>query len=217
MMAGIARVFTYASSPVDAELPYEAKACREFKRDNHMLHLMAKIGLENNGSDGEIMLEGNEYNLQQMWHLGYHDEHGYESETNFGRYIGKMQWWFPYVGFDYHYKKEGMHHKNIFGDDKYNLLGQASNKNNRKTFDAGIQYTLPMLVVVDGRIDGDGKIRFQLSRDDVPLTNRLRFNFMVNTDKEYAVGFRYVVRKWLALSSHYDSDMGLGPGVTLIY
>ena len=46
-------------------------------------------------------------NLQQMWHLGYHDEHGYESETNFGRYIGRMQWLFPYIGFDYHYKKEG--------------------------------------------------------------------------------------------------------------
>ena len=110
-----------------------------------------------------------------------------------------------------------MHHKNIFGDDKYNLLGQLSNKNNRKTFVAGVQYTLPMLLIADGRIDGNGKFRFQLSREDVPLTNRLRFNFMINTDKEYAAGFRYIIRKWFALSTHYDSDMGLGAGVTLIY
>jgi hypothetical protein len=129
----------------------------------------------------------------------------------------RMQWLFPYIGFDYHYKKGGMHHKNIFGDNKYNLLGQLSNKNNRKTLVAGVQYTLPMLLVADGRIDGNGKFRFQLSREDVPLTNRLRFNFMINTDKEFAAGFRFIVRKWFALSTHYDSDMGLGAGVTLIY
>jgi hypothetical protein len=76
MMAGMGNVFTYANSPVNPELPDAAKAFRDFKRDNHMIHFMTKIGLENNGSDGEIMLEGNEYNLQQMWHLGYHDEHG---------------------------------------------------------------------------------------------------------------------------------------------
>jgi CopA family copper-resistance protein len=217
MMAGMGKVFSYENSPVNPELPDAKKAFRDFKRDNHMIHFMAKAGLENNGSDGELMLEGNNYNLQQMWHLGYHDEHGYESETNFGRYIGKMQWLFPYVGFDFHYKKEGMHDKNIFGDDKYNLLGQLSNKNNRKTFVAGVQYILPMLLVAEGRIDGNGKLRFQLSREDVPLTNRFRFNFMINTDKEYAAGFRYIVRKWLALSTHYDSDMGFGAGVTLIY
>jgi hypothetical protein len=40
---------------------------------------------------------------------------------------------------------------------------------------------------------------------------------MVNTDKEYAAGFKYILRKWFALSTHYDSDMGWGAGVTVIY
>jgi hypothetical protein len=40
---------------------------------------------------------------------------------------------------------------------------------------------------------------------------------MVNTDKEYAAGFRYILSSLLALSTHYDSDMGLGAGITLIY
>ena len=40
---------------------------------------------------------------------------------------------------------------------------------------------------------------------------------MVNTDKEYMVGFRYITTKWLALSTHYDSDMGYGAGITIIY
>ena len=82
---------------------------------------------------------------------------------------------------------------------------------------AGIAYTLPMLVTAEGRIDGNGKLRFQLSREDLPLTSRLRFNLMVNTDKEYMAGFRYILTKYISLSSHYDSDMGLGAGLTLIY
>ena len=82
---------------------------------------------------------------------------------------------------------------------------------------AGVAYTLPMLVVADARVDGNGKFRFQLSREDVPVTNRLRFSFMVNTDKEYMAGLRYIVTKYFSLSSHFDSDMGLGAGITFTY
>jgi hypothetical protein len=74
-----------------------------------------------------------------------------------------------------------------------------------------------MLVIADASIDTDGKLRFQLSREDVPLTKRLRFNFMANTDKEYMAGFRYIVTKYFSFSTHYDSDMGFGAGVTLNY
>ena len=209
MMAGMGTVFRYAGSPVNPELPDSIKASRDFKRDNQMIHPMAKIGIESNGSDGEIMLNSNRFALQGLWHLGYSAHHGYETEINFGRFLGKMQWWFPYVGFDYHYKKE-------MGQEK-TLVGQISNKNDRKTFVAGIQYTLPMLAIADARIDGDGKFRFQLSREDIPVTPRLRFNFMANTDKEYMAGFRYIISKWFALSTHYDSDMGPGAGMTITY
>lgn len=211
MMAGMGRVFTYENSPVNPELPDSAKAAKMFKMDNNMYHPMVRAGLESNGSDGEAMLSSNRYALQGVWHLGLSPHHGYEGELNFGRFIGKMQWLFPYVGFDYHYKK-------VDKNEVYkNSFGQISNKNNRKTFVAGIQYTLPMLILADARVDGNGKFRFQLSREDVPLTPRLRFNFMGNTDKEYAAGLRYIVSKWFALSTHYDSDMGLGAGVTLTY
>jgi len=54
-------------------------------------------------------------------------------------------------------------------------------------------------------------------REDVPVTSRLRFNFMVNTDREYMVGFRYIFTKYFGLSTHYDSDMGFGAGVTFSY
>ena len=209
MMAGMGTVFKYAGSPASPELPDSVKAGRDFKRDNQMIHPMAKIGIESNGSDGELMLNSNRFALQGLWHLGYSGHHGYETEINFGRFLGKMQWWFPYIGFDYHYKKE-------MGEQK-TLVGQVSNKNDRKTFVAGIQYTLPMLAIADARIDGDGKFRFQLSREDIPVTARLRFNFMANTDKEYMAGLRYIITKWFALSAHYDSDMGPGAGLTVTY
>jgi hypothetical protein len=80
-----------------------------------------------------------------------------------------------------------------------------------------VSYTLPLLFVADARIDGYGKLRFQLGREDVPLSKRLRFNVMINTDKEYMAGFRYIVTRGISLSTHYDSDMGIGAGLTLTY
>jgi len=217
MMAGMGRVFTYNNSPVNAELPDADKAYQMFRKhkDQNMYHLMVRAGIEYNGSDGEAMISTNRSALKQMWHLGYSPHHGYESETTLGRYLGVNQWWFPYIGFDYHYKKvEGDMTKS---SDYKNLFGQVSNKNDRNTFVVGVEYTLPWLVIADARIDGDGKLRFQLSREDVPITKRLRFNLMGNTDKEYTIGFRYIVSKWFALSTHYDSDMGYGAGVTITY
>lgn len=215
MMAGMGRVFTYENSPINPELPNTAKADKLFKRDNNMYHLMIRAGIETNGSDGEAMLSTNRYALQGLWHLGYHAHHGYEGELNLGKYLGVNQWWFPYVGYDYHYKKIDENH--MENHDYKNLFGQISNKNNRNTFVLGVQYLLPWLVLSDLRIDGNGKLRFQLGREDIPITPRLRFNLMGNTDKEYMIGFRYITSKWLALSTHYDSDMGLGIGLTITY
>jgi FtsP/CotA-like multicopper oxidase with cupredoxin domain len=217
MMAGMGRVFTYANSPVNPELPDAEKAYQMFRRhkDQNMYHLMARAALQTNGSDGDLMLSSNRYALRGLWHIGFHPEHGYEGELNFGRYLGVNQWWFPYIGYDYHYKKEE-------GDltkapDYKNLFGQVSNKNNRNTFVVGVQYTMPWLLLADARVDGDGKFRFQLSREDIPVTSRLRLGFMGNTDREYMVGLRYIVSQWFALSTHYDSDMHAGIGVTVTY
>ena len=216
MMSGMGRIFSYENSPANPEIPNQKLAQRKLFADDRMFHLMGRAGIESNGSDGEAMLANTRWKASTLWHLGYHDMHGYESETMVGRYLGRMQWWFPYIGFDYHYKKEGGP-KNIFGGEEKNWFGQASNKNNRKTVMAGVAYTLPLLFVADARVDGNGKFRFQLGREDVPVTKRLRFSLMINTDKEYMAGLRYIVTKYFSLSTHYDSDMGLGAGLTFTY
>ena len=82
---------------------------------------------------------------------------------------------------------------------------------------AGFQYTLPMLFIAEARVDSKGKFRAQLMRDDIPVTSRLRLNLMANTDKEYMGGLRYIINKYFSISTHYDSDMGYGAGITLWY
>ena len=216
MMSGMGRVFSYENSPPNPEIPDPKLAQRKLFADDRKFHFMARAGFESNGLDGEAMFANTRWKLGTIWHLGYHDMHGYESETMIGRYFGKMQWWYPYVGFDYHYKMEGGP-KNIFGKEEKNLFGQTSNKNDRKTFVAGVAYTLPTLTIADLRIDGNGKLRFQLSREDIPVTARLRFAWMMNTDKEYMAGLRYTATKYVSISAHYDSDMGIGAGITISY
>jgi hypothetical protein len=212
MMAGMGRVFTYNNSTVNPDLPNAEDAYRMFRKhkDQNMKHLMARIGLETNGSDGEAMLSSNRYALVTEWRIGSRPHHGYEVETLLGRYLGVNQWWLPYIGFDFHRNtKENESEKNLFG--------QYSNQNNRSTFTVGVQYITPWLILADARVDGNGKFRLELSREDIPLTQRLRMHLMWNTDREYSGGFRYIISKWLAASTHYDSDMGLGAGITITY
>jgi len=209
MMSGMGRIFEYENSPPNPEVPDPAYALRQIYKDDRKFHATATAGLESNGSDGTAALANTRWKINTLWHLGTSSSKGYESETMVGKYIGEMQWLMPYAGFDYHYRKTD--------ETENNLFGQRSNKNNRKTVVAGFAYTLPMLVVADARIDGDGKYRFQLSREDIPVAKRIRANFMANTDKEYAAGLKYILTKYFALSTHYDSDMGWGGGLTLTY
>lgn len=218
MMSGMGRVFSYTNKDTanDPNFANPKQAQRKLFSVDRMFHFMARVGIESNGSDGMAMLANTRWKLSTLWHLGYHDEHGYESETMLGRYLDKMQWLYAYAGFDYHYKMEGGP-KNIFGNEETNWFGQTSNKLNRHTAVVGIAYTLPTLTVADLRIDGNGKLRFQLSREDIALTPRLRFSWMLNTDKEYMAGLRFIATKYVSLSTHYDSDMGLGAGLTITY
>jgi len=209
MMSGMGRIFSYKNSTANPEVPDPVAGFKKIAADDRKFYASAKLGLETNGSDGNAALANTRWKFSTMWHLGINDTKGYESETMFGRYFGRMQWTYVYTGFDYHYKKTDEQEKNLFG--------QLSNKNNRHTIVAGLAYTLPMLFVADARIDGNGKVRFQLGREDIPLTSRLRLNIVGNTDKEYTAGARYIVNKNFSVSSHYDSDMGLGAGLTLTY
>nr|WP_214448282.1 multicopper oxidase domain-containing protein [Flavihumibacter rivuli] len=209
MMAGMGRIFSYENSAPNPQIPDPAKAIKKVYRDDRRFYLGAQIGLESNGSDGEIMLANTRYLIQTEWRLGLNAEKGFENEVHIGRLIGKRQYLMPYIGFDWRYRKNAEPEKNIFG--------QTNTKDQRAAVCFGVQYILPMLIRADARIDTDGKVRVQLGREDIPLTSRLRMNFMVNSDKEYMAGFRYIATKYISLSTHYDSDMSWGAGLTITY
>lgn len=138
------------------------------------------------------------------------EKHGYEVETHLGRYIGKMQWLMPFVGFDWRYRKMGE-------EQEKNLFGQVNNKDERSAVSLGVLYTLPMLVNFQAEAYHDGIVRLSLMREDIPISKRFRAGFMVNTDSEYLVGLNYIIGKNFGIRTHYDSDMGFGVGLTLNY
>ena len=210
MMAGMNRVFSYENQAPNPYLPDPASSYKKLQAESNTFHFMAENDFATNGNDGMLMFQNTRWSIGTEWRLGHNDLHGYETETHIGRYIGKMQWFMPFVGFDWRYRKQG-------DDIETNLFNQSSTKDNRAVLSLGAEYTLPMLLTIQGEVFTDGNVRFQLKRNDIPLTPRLRWAFMVNTDKEYSTGFKYITTRNLAFSTHYDSDMGFGIGFTLSY
>lgn len=210
MMAGMNRVFSYEKQAPNPYLPNKEWAYKKLQSESNGLHLMVENDFASNGNDGMAMLQNTRWSFGTEWRLGYHDGHGYETETHIGRYIGKNQWLMPFVGFDWRYRK-------THGEIETNIFGQTNTKDDRAVLSLGVEYTLPLLIKLQGEVFTDGNIRFQLMREDIPISPRLRWAFMVNTDKEYMTGFKYIVTRNLGISSHYDSDMGMGIGAALNY
>lgn len=210
MMAGMNRVLSVGDykNPL---LPHKAMAYKMLQDESNMLHFMARNDVATNGNDGEAMLQNARWSFSTEWRLGYNSMHGYEVETHVGRYIDRMQWLMPFVGFDFRYRKMGI------DDQEKNLFRQVNTKDTRRQFSLGLQYTLPMLVSFQSEVYHDGTVRLQLMREDIPITKRVRAGFMVNTDKEYMVDLRYIVARNFSVRTHYDSDMGYGLGLSFNY
>jgi FtsP/CotA-like multicopper oxidase with cupredoxin domain len=209
MMAGMGRIFSYENSPPNPQLPNAKKALRKVYHDDRRFYLGAEISYEVNGTDGEISLMNTRWKMDVEWRLGFNKQTGFETESHIGRYLDKNQFLFVYTGWDWRYREGHDGEKNIFT--------QANTKNDRGVACLGIQYTMPLFIVADLRVDHTGYVRLQLSRDDIPVTKRLRLWGMFNTDLEYAVGAKYIINKYLLASTHYDSDMGFGIGLTVQY
>lgn len=210
MMAGMNRVFSYEEQAPNPYLPNKIWAYKKLQSESNKFHFMAENDFATNGNDGMVIFHNTRWSFGTEWRLGYNDEHGYEMETHIGRYVGKNQWFMPFIGFDWRYRNQN-------GEVEKNLFGQTNTKDQRAVLSLGAKYTLPMLVEFQGEVFMDGNVKFQLMREDIPISPRLRWAFMVNTDKEYMTGFKYITTRNLGISTHYDSDMGIGFGVTLNY
>ncbi len=211
MMAGMGRVFSYENSPPNPLIPNPKLAKRKLYADDRQFHIMTENDFATNGNDGHFMIANTRWSIGTEWRLGYNDHHGYETETHIGKYLGQMQWIMPFVGFDWRYRK-------MEGEEmERNIFNQTNTKDNRTVFSAGIEYTLPMLIKAQAELYTDGNFRLQFERMDIPVSKRLRLSLMWNTDKEYMAGLRYIIARNFGVTTHYDSDMGIGFGVNLNY
>lgn len=211
MMSGMGKIFSYENSPLNPEIPNPKLAQRKLFADDRMFHFMAENDFASNGNDGMAMLANTRWSIGAEWRLGYNKMHGFETETHIGRYIDRMQWLMPFVGFDWRYRKMEA------GESETNIFGQKNTKDKRSMFSVGLAYTLPMLVIAQAEVYHDGNVRLQLMREDIPISKRLRASFMVNSDKEFMGGLKFITTKYMGISAHYDSDMGFGAGLTFNY
>ncbi len=210
MMAGMGRVFSYENQAANPLIPNPRLAQRKLFGEDRKFHFMGENDFATNGNDGMIMFSSTRWSIGTEWRLGYTDHHGYETETHIGRYLGKMQWLMPFIGFDWRYRK-------MDGEMEKNLFNQSNTKNNRAVFSAGFEYTMPMLIKAQAEIFTDGNFRLQFERMNIPVSKRIRMDLMWNTDKEYMAGLRYIIKRNFSARSHYDSDMGFGIGISLNY
>ena len=211
MMSGMNRVFSTENQKANPLLPNKEWAYNKLQAESNPIHFMIENDFATNGNDGHAMLANARWELGTEWRLGYNYKHGYESETHLGRYIGKMQWFMPYIGLSYRYRKLG------HSENEKNLFGQTKSDNQQALVSAGFAYTLPMLLILKTEVYHDGNIRIQLGREDIPISPRLRAGFMLNTDEEYMLGMKYILGKNFGITTHYDSDMGFGAGITVNY
>ena len=200
MMAGMARIVSYEGSEQNE---FARTGYRKLKREDNKIYPWYDLSLHSQG----VWFSGNlSNNKNALSFEGRADWKGdFETETHLLRYSGKEQFLAFFVGYDVRRNKT------------LPLYDRPGTKDNRQVFDAGLYYLLPMFILSEWRVDQNGKLRLQLERRDMPLSNNFFFDWRVNTDGEYTLGFRYMVSRYFSVSTNYDSDYKWGAGLTWHY
>lgn len=222
MMAGMGRIFSYENSKPNPQLPNRKLAWKNFLKDNRMISSMAMLDVASNKMHAETMtMFGPRWANLNEFHSNWNFDH-FEGNVKVGRFLGKFQWALPYAGFRFQKNHEIMERQMAedMGMDfhgKKSWFGQQKASKTKASFIVGMQYVLPMLITADASVDQNGKVLLELSREDIPISRRIRGNFSVNSDGEFTTGVRYILQKWLSVSGNYDNETGWGAGITLTY
>ena len=200
MMAGMARIVSYEGSEQNE---FAKTGYRTLKKEDNLLYPWYDLSVHSQGAWLSGNISNNKTALEFEGRVSWTGN--YETETHLLRYLDKNQYLSFYIGYDYRKNKT------------LPLANKPNSKDNRRVFDAGFYYLFPMLIRSEWRIDHTGRLRLQLERRDLPLSNNFFFDFRVNTDKEYNVLARYMIAKSFSISTNYDSDYKWGIGLTWHY
>lgn len=207
------------------EIEFEANEEKDWIFHCHNLYHM-KLGM-----GGIINYEGTKPDHDVMDHADDHSaEHGnqwfnmakIEGFSNFGTTTTKFMRNNDNISFDArhnykkHYEVEAMYQRYVsqflglyIGGNFKKEKGEASGK-----AIIGIEYTLPLLIKADLRLNTRGKPRFGLGNQH-QLADRTSFDWKWNTDQEYTLGINYALTKQLYIAANYDSREQFGIGLSL--
>ena len=200
MMSGMARIVSYEGSEQNE---FAKTGYKKLKKEDNVLYPWYDLLVHTQGAWLSGNISNNKNALEFEGRFSWKGD--FETETHLLRYLDKQQYLAFYVGYDYRKNKT------------LPLFNEPNNKDNRNVFDAGFYYLLPLLIRSEWRVDNTGRLRLQLERRDLPLSNNFFFDWRINTDKEYTVNFRYMVSKYFSISANYDSDYKWGTGLTWHY
>ena len=198
MMAGMARVVSYENSAPNKQVTEKDKM-KLFHEDN-MWWLWGVTKIATDAVFGKINYSNNFNVIGSTYRVSYKNQ--YEFQPDYQRFIDRRQFLSLYAGADI---------RNTF------QIKEGDTEKDRRVGVVGARYLLPLFVLAELRVDHTGDVRFQLTREDMPITRRLRLSMNVNTDLEYNIDFDYFVRKYLSIHASYDSDYKYGVGLTFLW
>lgn len=198
MMAGMARVVSYENSPVNTQLTPDQQ--KKLFKEDRKTYVWGQTKIASDAVFGNINLSGNKGILSSTYRVSYKNK--YEFQPDYQHFLDKRQFLSAYIGADI---------RNTF------QVSEGGKKINRRVGVIGLRYLLPMFIQSELRVDQKGEVRFQLSRNDISLTKRLRLSLSGNTDKEYNIDFDYSIGKRFYIHASYDSDYKYGAGLTVLW
>ncbi len=204
MMSGMARVVSYANTNpmLDSKKDYN-----KFAREDKRYYSKASAMTHSNGTFADLSLFNIYNELSIEGDANYNKE--YNLEAKLMRYIDPKQFFVVYAGLETEQNYE------------YLVTEQRNGYKSETLGIIGVRYFLPLHFWSDLRVDHTGNFQIEIEREDIPLTKRwamgggVEYNF--NNTWEYRVITSYRLLRNLAVSANYDSDYGLGAGLSFIY
>ena len=201
MISGMATIFSYQGT--ESEVQKAHGGLKSFRKDHGaQFYPWANAAFHSQGAFGTLVFSGAKFQLDQDWQWNY--KKSYELETRLQYFVDKRQFFSAFIGAEL--EMNNMRKGKILPVTEENKVAVA-----------GLIYTLPFLINIEGRVDHKGSLRFGFRREDLPLTTRTRLDFFWNTDREYGVEARYIISKYFALSANYNNDYGWGAGISIVY
>lgn len=198
MNAGMARIVRYQNSPITPEIAQYRDNNPVLRESNHPF-FWATTAIQSQANYGMFNVSNVRYSFNSDWRFSYDGR--YEITPRLERYLDNRFYLSGYIGAEF----------------KNDIKGGAFVKNDEQNAFVGLRYLLPLFIQTDVRISQTGKLRFEIGRGEIPISNRVRIGGSWNTDKEYRLNTTYILGKNLGISGNYDSDYGWGAGLRIIY